>query len=267
MGDMNADTLLDNFEVLSEAPGGIDRLRELILQLAINGKLVLHDHSDYSAENLVEESTAHLKKKIVTFEGCSKPSSFEIPQHWAWSTVEGMCNTQTGATPKILDSDSWRTKIQYVTAADMFKLRAIENNFVPLSSAERSGRIAPKDSVLFVGIGATIGKSCLIESPATFNQQIHAATPRKMRADYLNLVMASGYFQKICRERTSTTAIPILNKSKWETIGIPIPPLNEQIKIVGKASELMALCDQLEVELKVRSEVAEKFARSVVNTA
>ena len=178
-----------------------------------------------------------------------------------------MCDTQTGTTPKILNSDNDREKIQYVTAADMVKQRALENNFIPLDSARRSGRIASKDSVLFVGIGATIGKSCLIESSATFNQQIHAATPRNMSAKYLNMVLASGYFQKICRESTNATAIPILNKSKWERIGVPIPPLSEQIRIVKKVNELFDLCDQLESELKSRSEAAEKFARSVVNAA
>ena len=257
----------NNWEVIADTPESVDALRTAILDLSVHGQLVPHDYSDYSAQELVAKSIALAKKKSALDQHASEQVPFEIPSHWAWSTVAGMCDTQTGTTPKILNSDNDREKIQYVTAADMVKQRALENNFIPLDSARRSGRIASKDSVLFVGIGATIGKSCLIESSATFNQQIHAATPRNMSAKYLNMVLASGYFQKICRESTNATAIPILNKSKWERIGVPIPPLSEQIRIVKKVNELFDLCDQLESELKSRSEAAEKFARSVVNAA
>ena len=257
----------NNWEVIADTPESVDALRTAILDLSVHGQLVPHDYSDYSAQELVAKSIALAKKKSALDQHASEQVPFEIPSHWAWSTVAGMCDTQTGTTPKILNSDNDREKIQYVTAADMVKQRALENNFIPLDSARRSGRIASKDSVLFVGIGATIGKSCLIESSATFNQQIHAATPRNMSAKYLNMVLASGYFQKICRESTNATAIPILNKSKWEKIGVPIPPLSEQIRIVKKVNELFDLCDQLESELKSRSEAAEKFARSVVNAA
>ena len=257
----------NNWEVIADTPESVDALRTAILDLSVHGQLVPHDYSDYSAQELVAKSIALAKKKSALDQHASEQVPFESPSHWAWSTVAGMCDTQTGTTPKILNSDNDREKIQYVTAADMVKQRALENNFIPLDSARRSGRIASKDSVLFVGIGATIGKSCLIESSATFNQQIHAATPRNMSAKYLNMVLASGYFQKICRESTNATAIPILNKSKWERIGVPIPPLSEQIRIVKKVNELFDLCDQLESELKSRSEAAEKFARSVVNAA
>jgi type I restriction enzyme S subunit len=206
-------------------------------------------------------------KKKIQHDRDNQEIPFEIPNHWEWSTIEDLCETQTGATPKILHSDNLQTLIHYVTAGDMVKLKAIKNRSVPISAAKRGGRIAPKDSVLFVGIGATIGKCCLISSPATFNQQIHAATPRNINAEYLCLILASGYFQKICKERTNATAIPILNKSKWETISVPVPPLNEQKKIAEKVSELFELCDELEGILTFKSSIAEKFSRSVFSAS
>jgi type I restriction enzyme S subunit len=257
-----------NWTTIAEAPETVDSLKMVILDLAVRGRLVPHENSDDSAIELVNKSISGGKNKSVSEQLTPSKSLFEIPDHWVWASVASMCDTQTGTTPKVLGEDeSDSERIQYVTAADMINFRAVENNFVPLTTAKRAGRLVTENSVLFVGIGATIGKTCLLNSPATFNQQIHAATPRKMNAEYLSLVLASGYFQQICRDRTNATAIPILNKSKWEAIGIPIPPLKEQVRISERCSELFALCDELEFSLIKRDELAKKIAASLTNQA
>jgi type I restriction enzyme S subunit len=261
------DRIQKNWEVFAGTPQALQEIRALILDLVVRGLIAPHNYSGVPAEDLVSESIrlANKKKNRQAREIQGKP--FEIPKHWVWSTIEELCETQTGTTPKIQDFDDLQETIHYVTAADMVKLKALKSRSVPLSAAKRGGRIAPKDSVLFVGIGATIGKCCSISSPATFNQQIHAATPRNINAEYLCLVVASRYFQKICHERTKATAIPILNKSSWESINIPVPPLNEQKSIVETVSDLFALCDELESCLIIKSSMADKFSRSVVSAS
>jgi type I restriction enzyme S subunit len=256
-----------NWEIIAGNTDAIDSVRTLILDLAVRGRLVSHDHSGLSAKELITESLRIASNKKVKHGRESQDAPFEIPEHWEWSTIQDLCETQTGITPKILNSDNSKDLVHYVTAADMVKLKAMNNRSVPSSAAKRGGRIAPKDSVLFVGIGATIGKCCLISSPATFNQQIHAATPRNINAQYLCLVLASGYFQKICIEKTNATAIPILNKSKWEEISVPVPPLNEQKKIAETVSELFKLCDELEGLFSIKSSLAEKLSRSIVSAS
>lgn len=256
-----------NWELITGTTEAVDAVRTLILDLAVRGQTAPHDLSGLPAEELIKESIQMANRKRSKQSRDNQGDPFEIPKHWVWSTIEELCETQTGTTPKIQDSDNLQELIHYVTAADMVKLKALKNRSVPMSAAKRGGRIAPKDSVLFVGIGATIGKCCLITSPATFNQQIHAATPRNINAQYLSLILASGYFQKICKERTNATAIPILNKSKWETIKIPVPPLNEQKKIAETVSKLFDLCDELESLLTIKSSIAEKFSQSVVSAS
>ena len=66
---------------------------------------------------------------------------------------------------------------------------------------------------------------------------------------------------------TGTAGQKRLPTEFFKSCPLPLPPLAEQIRIVAKVDELMALCDQLESELKSRSELAEKFARSVVSAA
>ena len=257
------DRLQNNWDLLSDTTEGIQTLRTLILDLAAHGQLVAGDLSDKSVQSLLEENKTPTVKKSTSKNAKPFLPPFLIPPHWAWSTIGELCKTQTGATPKTLQSDNQMDTIQYVTAANMVRFRAVDANFVPIESAKRAGRIAQENSVLFVGIGATIGKLCVIDTPSTFNQQIHSATPKFMNAHYLAFVMASGYFSVYCKERTNATAIPILNKSNWESIPIPVPPLKEQLKIVETVNGLLEFCDKLQKSLGQRETVARKFIGSL----
>lgn len=253
-----------NWRVMADNQEQVGSLRTLILDLALKGLIAPNLKDDLSAGELVRESILAKRKKLVAIGKNSELAPFEVPKHWVWSTISEMCETQTGATPKPIESDDESIAIQYITAADMLKLRAVKNNFIPLEAAKRTGRIAPANSVLFVGIGATIGKCCLTENDSTFNQQIHAATPLKMDSEFLSLVLVSDYFQKLCKAKTNATAIPILNKSKWESFKIPIPPLAEQRLIVQVVTELFDLCGKLEDGLTEADMLLEKFAKSAL---
>ena len=73
--------------------------------------------------------------------------------------------------------------------------------------------------------------------------------------------------EKLIESSTQTTNIANISLGRLRPFVLTLPPLSEQQVIVAKVDELMALCDQLESMLKSRSEVAEKFAQSVVNAA
>jgi type I restriction enzyme S subunit len=61
---MKPETFFDNFEVQAEAPNGVQKLREMILQLAVRGKLVAQDEKDEPAEALIEQIKAE-KRRLV----------------------------------------------------------------------------------------------------------------------------------------------------------------------------------------------------------
>ncbi len=90
---MTNDECLQHFEVLTDAPNGIAKLRELILQLAVRGKLVPQDPSDEPASVLLENIRAE-KERLVTEGKIRKTRSqpaveleempFEVPKSWGW---------------------------------------------------------------------------------------------------------------------------------------------------------------------------------------
>ena len=90
---MTVDLLFDNFQSLSEAPNGIQKLRELILQLAVQGKLVPQDPNDEPASVLLEKIKAE-KERLVIEGKLGKEKSlpplddeeetFDLPKGWIW---------------------------------------------------------------------------------------------------------------------------------------------------------------------------------------
>ncbi len=246
---------MNEFGHLAQGPDGIKKLRDLILQLAVQGKLVEQDPNDEPASallsdidkikaNLAENGVLKKNKKTVVL--CEDIAPFSIPKSWKWVALGDLGITQTGSTPKKI-SNVWGGNIPFVKPA------CIEKNKIDYSMAEglsseieQEGRFAKAPSLLMVCIG-TIGKSAIARQDCSFNQQINSITPYVTKTiDFINIATSSNYFQGLAWAESSSTTISILNKGKWEKLPFPLPPLAEQKRIVAKVDELMALCDELE---------------------
>ncbi|HCJ30742.1 MAG TPA: type I restriction endonuclease subunit S [Pseudomonas sp.] len=249
--------LTDNLPLLASAPNGIKKLRELILELAVRGKLVPQDPSDEPASELlkriVEEKArlvaeGKIKKQKPLAEISDDEKPFELPAGWMWTRLGDICLTQTGTTPSKSQPELFGLDVPFIKPGDIYPDQ-VDYSGEGLSSlgASQSGRIAQAGSLLMVCIG-TIGKCNLIERDCSFNQQINSATLYKGLPQYLRIAARSPYFQAEAWSESSSTTIAILNKGKWEAISLPLPSITEQHRIVAKVDELMALCDHLEAQ-------------------
>ncbi|SCY10843.1 restriction endonuclease subunit S [Thiohalorhabdus denitrificans] len=235
---------------------GIDKLRELILELAVRGKLVPQDPEDEPASKLLEriegekarlykEGKSKKPKKLPEIEDEEQP--FSVPKSWVWKRLGDLGFTQTGTTPSKNDSNYYGDFIPFVKPADIlgWKVR-YRSEGLSEEGKKALGKWGEKGSILMVCIG-TIGKCGILTEEASFNQQINAVTPYdRSSSRFILQCLASRYFQNEAWERSSSTTIHILNKSKWERIPVPVPPIEEQTRIAEKVDELMALCDRLE---------------------
>ena len=118
-----------------------------------------------------------------------------------------------------------------------------------------------------VCIGGSIGKSLLVEKRIGFNQQINAIRPLFCEPGYIRHSISTNVFNDLMIENATGTATPIINRSKWEALPIPLPPLAEQEAIVAKVEQLLALCDQLEARITSNQTHADQLMQSVLKEA
>lgn len=236
---------------------GIKKLRELILDLAVRGKLVAQDPNDESAAVLLERIAAEkahlvkegkLKKQKSLPEIGEEEKPFELPNGWEWSRLGELGYTQTGGTPSKNKSEYFGNDIPFIKPGDILDGKInYSNEALSLLGAKSLGRIATASSLLMVCIG-TIGKCTYIDRDCAFNQQINSITPYVNITEYLFKALSAIYFQNTAWELSASTTIAIINKGKWESIPVVLPPIEEQHRIVAKVDELMALCDALEAQ-------------------
>ena len=266
---MTLETFFEKFDRFADAPGAVGKMRELVLELAVQGRLTTALPSDGTVPSVFEfrESAAALANSL----GLRSPKElveeaeppFDIPSHWRWMALTDIGVAQTGTTPSKADHDAFNGDVPFIKPADILP-NAIDysNESLTRHGAESGSRLAPRGSLLMVCIG-TIGKCNLIERECAFNQQINSLTPvDAVDSRYLLVAARSRSFQDAAWKKSSSTTIAILNKGKWLSIPVPLPPLAEQKRIVAKVDELMALCDRLEAQQLEGEAQAGQLARA-----
>ena len=257
-----------HFDIALKSPDGIKKLRELILSLAMQGKLVPQDASDQPASELLKEIEAE-KKKLIK-EGKIKKQEplppikpeempYEVPTGWEWVRLGEVANKITDGThhsPPNTEVGEYK----YITAKN------IKNDGINLSSVtfvteeihrDIYSRCNPqKGDILYIKDGATTGIVTINELEEEFSMLSSVALiklPKKLLQTFLVSVMRSPLIYKGIRNDMSGVAITRVTLTKINDVIVPLPPLAEQKRIVAKIDQLMALCDKLEVERDARN--------------
>jgi type I restriction enzyme, S subunit len=245
-------------------------LRKAILALAVQGKLVPQDPNDelpsveefrIAAAALANSLGLRSPKESI---GEAEPS-FDVPDNWLWIALADLGAAQTGTTPSKNDHAAFNGDIPFIKPADILPDGInYSNESLTRYGAESGSRLAPAGSLLMVCIG-TIGKCNLIDRECAFNQQINSLSPVQwVDSQYLLIAVRGPYFQEAAWAKSSSTTIPILNKGKWLSVSVPLPPLAEQRRIVAKVDQLMALVDALETQLAASRATAANLLSALV---
>lgn len=253
--------LQTHFDTALEHPNGIKKLRELILTLAMQGKLVEQDPNDPPASELLKEIQA--EKASLVAEGKIKKSEalpavkeeekpFAIPKGWEWVRLGEVCIKITDGTHHSPPSFTIG-EYKYITAKNI-KSEGISLNDVTYVSAEIHNEIYSRcnpeyGDVLYIKDGATTGIVTINQLSEPFSMLSSVALLKLSKGllnEFLVKAMKSIYFYKMIRESMTGVAITRITLSKLNDYLIPLPPLAEQKRIVEKIDELFALCDELE---------------------
>jgi len=264
----------DNIGDFIEVPDGVDRLRKAVLTLAVSGKLVPQNKIEGTGDELCYEIQKKLtkdtdgqkkkKKEVVTISTVEIP--FDIPKSWKWVRLSEIGKLDTGKTPRTGVTGNYSGDIPFIGPGDVQngKINSY-SKLITKQGASESKYLLPGD-VLMVCIGGTIGKTALVISTHTFNQQINKITPCLVDSAFLFCVFQSGYFQKLVWSKASGGATPLVNLTRWSSCIVPLPPLAEQERIVKKVEEVMKQLDELEAKKRERDETRTRLVRSAMQS-
>lgn len=226
----------------------LEVLKSKIIDAGVQGKLTEQLPEDGTAEELLEQIAKEKKqlikeKKIKATKALPEITEdeilFEIPSNWKWVCLNNTGILQTGATPPKTNPDYFGNDIPFLSPGDIQDNTIVSYNNQGLSNLGiEKARVVDENSVLQVCIGGSIGKAAINDRKVTFNQQINSVTPILCEAKYLFYCMVSSHFMGKIQIASAGAATPIINKSKWGELLIPLPPLAEQKRIVEKITQI-----------------------------
>ena len=253
----------DAFDLILDCPENVAVLRQTILQLAVQGRLVRQEPGDDPAsilleairkekDRLIKDGKIQKEKPLKFMNGDDVP--FKIPNEWLWTYFGQITFNRDGAR-------------------------------IPIEKAERATRHGAYDYYGASGVIDTID-DYLFDKPLLLIGEdganlVNRSTPIAFIAHgkyWVNnhahvldgisfefLRYLEVYINSIdLRPYLTGMAQPKMNQAKMNSIPVPLPPLAEQHRIVAKVDTLMALCDALEARLKERAGVQGKLANSIV---
>lgn len=275
--------VLSNLNLLAAAPGGVARLRELILTLAVQGKLVPQDPKDEPASALLRKIRAEkdrliadgkIKRDKPLAEIDDDEKVFGLPIGWEWVRLGDLCSyIQRGKGPVYADHSEHRVISQkcvrwyglnleparFVTAESLTKYEAI--------------RFLQAGDLLWNSTGTgTIGRACLVppaqdKAGLVADSHVTVVRPLQLNGWFLWRWIQSPYVQNEIEGSASGTTNQIeLNTSTVINHLVPVPPLAEQSRIITRVEELMRLCDALEAKGRLEATQHAQLVSTLLGT-
>ena len=166
----------------------------------------------------------------------------------------------TGSTPSKSNAEFYGGEIPFYKPADLNFGYYVENSADKISKkGYEISRKLPEKSILVTCIGATIGKVGFIRKAGICNQQINAVLPNEnFIPEYIYFCLISDIFQGYIKKYKTSSTMPILNKTNFEKLEIPLPPLDEQERIVRILDSLNELANGLSAGIPKEIELRQK---------
>ena len=274
---MDAQQFLAEFGHIASAPSGVSKLRELVLVLAVQGRLVAQAEGEHSGVLLgrIEED----KRALVTAGAIRPPKplpevgvaerAHPIPDSWAWVRFGSIAMHNSGKT---LDSmrNSGRPR-DYITTSNLYWGRFdLSNVKRMLIRDEEVAKCTAKKNDLLICEGGEAGRAAVwtADAEVCFQNHIH----RARFYGEINPFFAYRFLEKLnatgeINAHRKGIGISNLSSKALAMIAMPLPPLEEQSRIVVKVDELMAVCDKLETQQqdhrKLRNNLRHSTLRAV----
>ncbi|MDW7553657.1 restriction endonuclease subunit S [Azospirillum brasilense] len=276
---MNAERLLALYERTADAPDAVSRLRRFILDLAVRGKLVPQNPNDEPASELlkrilIEKSRLAAAGKIAADKpmGVQKEEAFETPKGWEWSRYGDLAlEVATGPFGSMLHQHEYVVGgTPVINPSHMVNGEIVADQRVAVSSRKAqelsSYRLQAGDVVM--ARRGEVGRAALVRDEA--NGYICGTGSFRVRfsddvcREFIMILLRSQQVRLYLANQSVGTTMTNLNHSILNKMPTPVPPAEEQRRIVAKVDELMALCDQLEKARELREATRDQFVAATL---
>ncbi len=218
--------------------------------------------------NLDELMQSALQKAFNPLKDNAK-ENYKLPQGWEWKSLGEIGEIITGTTPSKNNPNFYGNEYPLFKPSDLngdMIIKYASDNLSKLGFD--NARNLPKDTILVVCIGASIGKVGLSGVNGSCNQQINAIIPNSaFTSKYLFFVCLSNYFQEILKNNASQTTLPIINKTEFSKLQIPLPPIKEQEQITSHLDELSSHVKNLKQNYQAQIKDLQEFKNSLLDKA
>lgn len=260
--------IAEHFDTLFTTEHSIDQLKQTILQLAVMGKLVPQNPNDEPASVLLEkiavEKERLVKEKKIKKQKALPPieddeNLFELPEGWVYARLGDLTSRLgSGSTPRGGQSAYVENGIIFLRSQNVWNdgLKLSDTAYISDETHKRmeNTHVFPGDVLLNI-TGASLGRSTIFpEELIVANVSQHVTIIRlieQLMGKFVHLGLLSPLVQKLVWGRQVGMAIEGLSKKVLELFEFPVPPLDEQHRIVAKVCELMTLCDTLKNKINI----------------
>lgn len=253
---------LDNLSALTARADQIKQLRQTILNLAVRGKLVEQGPSKQSA--------------LVDAQKLKGEPAFAAPVGWQWVSFSEIAEFKNGdRSPKYPKRSEYVSiGIPWINTGHIQPDGSLSQTSMHFITAEKfdslgGGKIKPGDLVYCLR-GATFGKTAYVEpyQQGAIASSLMIIRPRMVLYNRFAFIFLTSLFgRQQLRRFDNGTAQPNLSAANVKRYQVPLPPLDEQHRIVAKVDELMVLCDRLEASLATGDETRQRLLEAILHQA
>ena len=276
--------LVKVFEInneLSSQLTQIENLNQVILQEAVQGKLVNQDPNNEPAIEFLKQidleretkvKSKKLQNKYYTNKFEELITRHELPKTWNWQTIGSIADLKTGATPSTANPDFYGGNIKWLVSGDIHKNEIFDcDKRITIDGMKHSNcSILPINSVLIAlnGQGKTRATVALLKCEATCNQSLVAIIPYYddvYHSKFIFYFLKFIYFQ--IREITGQTKRRGLNMKLISQLPIPLPPIDEQKRIVIEIEKQLAKTKLLKEHIISNQQATEQLLKALLHQA
>jgi len=265
----NMDFIIDNFDMLFDNEVNIKKLESIILDLAVKGKLVKQDENDEKASVLLKKIKAE-KNRLIKEKKIKKPKilseireeeiPFEIPESWKWVRLGEVCHINSGQSPESsYYNDSKKGTPFYQGKAD-YGDKYLNS---PRYWTTKITKIAVLKDIV-ISVRAPVGPVNIVSEKICIGRGL--AGIRGIKDIYYLYLYYFGKWNEnnLSKYRRGTTFNSI-TRNDLEVIKFPLPPLNEQKRIVKRIETLKKLIENLKEKTKNKEKIRLSLKNSLMS--